>query len=97
MYMYNAVGTAGLCGRVLVVAVGGQKQRVAIARAVIRDPVVLILDEATSALDAESEHVVSDSKQGFVVVDQLDMCGNDGGCVYPDPIKYNLLNFLLLL
>lgn len=45
----------------------GQKQRVAIARAVLRSPAILLLDEATSSLDSQSEMVVQDALNQFMV------------------------------
>lgn len=45
----------------------GQKQRVAIARAVLRSPAILLLDEATSSLDAQSEMLVQDALNQFMV------------------------------
>ena len=46
---------------------GGQRQRIALARAILRDPAILILDEATSAVDAQSEQLIHESLQDFVV------------------------------
>lgn len=45
----------------------GQKQRVAIARALLRSPAILLLDEATSSLDAQSEMLVQDALNQFMV------------------------------
>jgi len=46
---------------------GGQKQRVAIARAILKNPSILILDEATSALDSESEALIQEALERFMI------------------------------
>lgn len=46
---------------------GGQMQRIALARAFLRDPDILILDEATSQIDMESEHLIHQALEKFLV------------------------------
>ncbi|NLD46509.1 MAG: ABC transporter ATP-binding protein [Clostridiaceae bacterium] len=46
---------------------GGQKQRISIARAILKDAPILLLDEATSALDTESEALVQEALEKFMV------------------------------
>ncbi|MEM8913090.1 MAG: ABC transporter ATP-binding protein [Planctomycetota bacterium] len=46
---------------------GGQMQRLALARAFLRDPDILILDEATSAIDIESEQLIHEALEKFLV------------------------------
>ena len=46
---------------------GGERQRLALARAVLKDAPILLLDEPTSALDAESEAVVQEALDRFMV------------------------------
>ncbi len=46
---------------------GGQMQRLALARAFLRDPDILILDEATSQVDLESEGLIHQALQEFLV------------------------------
>jgi ABC-type multidrug transport system fused ATPase/permease subunit len=46
---------------------GGQKQRISLARAILKNAPILLLDEATSALDTESEALVQEALQRFMV------------------------------
>jgi len=46
---------------------GGERQRIALARAILRDAPLLLLDEATSALDSESEALVQEALERFMV------------------------------
>lgn len=46
---------------------GGQKQRISLARAFLKDAPILLLDEPTSALDSESEALVQDALNHFMV------------------------------
>ena len=45
----------------------GQRQRVALARAVLANPRILILDEATSQMDGNTESMIHDSLEEFIV------------------------------
>ncbi|SMP69410.1 ATP-binding cassette, subfamily B/ATP-binding cassette, subfamily B, MsbA [Neorhodopirellula lusitana] len=46
---------------------GGQMQRIALARAFLRNPDILILDEATSQVDIESEQLIHDALEKFLI------------------------------
>ncbi len=46
---------------------GGQMQRIALARAFLREPDILILDEATSQIDLESEQLIHQALEKFLV------------------------------
>ena len=46
---------------------GGQRQRISLARAILKNAPVLLLDEATSALDTESEALVQEALERFMV------------------------------
>ncbi len=46
---------------------GGQRQRISLARAILKDAPILLLDEATSALDNESEALVQEALERFMV------------------------------
>lgn len=46
---------------------GGQRQRITLARAILKDAPILLLDEPTSALDTESEALVQEALDRFMV------------------------------
>ena len=46
---------------------GGQRQRISLARAILKNAPVLLLDEPTSALDTESEALVQEALDRFMV------------------------------
>lgn len=46
---------------------GGQMQRIALARAFLRQPDILVLDEATSAIDIESEQLIHQALEKYLV------------------------------
>jgi ABC-type multidrug transport system fused ATPase/permease subunit len=46
---------------------GGQRQRISLARAILKNAPILLLDEATSALDTESEALVQEALERFMV------------------------------
>jgi len=46
---------------------GGQCQRIALARIILRNPKIVIFDEATSQIDPESEALIHNSLESFLV------------------------------
>jgi ABC-type multidrug transport system fused ATPase/permease subunit len=46
---------------------GGERQRIALARAILKDAPILLLDEPTSALDAQSEAIVQEALDRFML------------------------------